>query len=179
MAMIRNDNGRTGGFRGPWCLGAILVAAAGLSACGAEGAPSYSVADIVDEAPSGILGGASWSMQGAVVRGNEETLRVNLFPMEVDDCRSGAARPKRLRFDVPRLEGEYPLDLDFAAVADRQTVTFVTAPGRNVVATEGLIVIEALDDDTVTLGFVADADNRNYINGRLTARLCHDHDHDG
>jgi len=128
--------------------------------------------DIADRAPSGMLGGATWSMQAAVVTVGDEELRVSLFPIEVDGCESRGGRPKLLRFDVPRMEGEYPLDLDFSALAERQTITFVTAPGRNVVATEGLIVVEALDDETVTLGLVADAGDGNYMNGRLTATLC-------
>jgi len=134
--------------------------------------------DIVDGAPSGMLGGATWSMQAAVVTVTDDELRVGLFPSEVEGCESRAGRPKLLRFDVPRMEGEYPLDLDFSAIAERQTITFVTAPGRNVVATEGLIVVEDLDEETVTLGLIADAGDGNHMNGRVTATLCgNDRDH--
>ena|GEM_PF-3466162 len=173
--MIRAERVHAGAFLGLLGLrglGATLLVAVGLSACAADGATIYSMGDIADRAPSGMLGGATWSMQAAVVTVGDEELRVSLFPIEVDGCESRGGRPKLLRFDVPRMEGEYPLDLDFSALAERQTITFVTAPGRNVVATEGLIVVEALDDETVTLGLVADAGDGNYMNGRLTATLC-------
>jgi hypothetical protein len=50
-------------------------------------------------------------------------------------------------------------------------LTFYPGGGRNLIATDGIIVVDSVSDIEVSLGLVAAFDD-NAINGRLTNSIC-------
>lgn len=146
------------------CLGAGL---------GCSDSESFSASDIREQLPQGAMQGTSWTMMEAVVRTSpfdDSELSVELFAEDVDDCDSFASSDMgTLLFSVAKMEGEYPLNLSLSGGG--QTITFVPAPGQNVIATEGVVTVDALSDSEVTIGLVADAGSSS-INGRFTATIC-------
>ena len=146
----------------------LLASASLLGACGG----GYSPESIIDQAPQGLMEGEDWTMVSAVVTDDGDSLSVDLYPIEVEPCDGFASSDSSIIFSVPKEEGEHPLNFSFD-LANNQTVTFVPAPGSNVIASQGLIVIEALSAEEVTIGLVADADDSS-INGRFTTAVCPD-----
>ena len=134
---------------------------------------SYASADIVNQAPQGSMGGNAWTMQSAVVRVDSwesNKLSVTLYGDAVEACDAFAmSTAGEIIFSVPRATGSYPLNFSFSSGG--QTITFVPAPGQNVISTEGLVVVEAVSDTEVTIGLVADAGS-SHVNGRVTTALC-------
>lgn len=126
---------------------------------------------IVDQLPQGLMEGEDWTMVSAVVEDRGDTLSVELFPVQVDECDSFASADSQIMFTVKKELGEYPLNFSFTDIANSQTVTFYTPEGVNVIASEGLIVVETLSEDEVTIGLVADMDDSS-VNGRFTTKIC-------
>ncbi len=147
----------------------FLASASLLGACGG----GYSPDSIIDQAPQGLMEGADWTMVSAVVTDDGDSLDVELYPIEVEPCDSFASTDSSIIFSVPKREGERPLNFSFGDLANSQTITFVPSPGSNIIASQGLIVIEALSAEEVTIGLVADADDSS-INGRFTTAVCPD-----
>lgn len=143
----------------------LLPAFALLAACGG----GYSPASILDQAPSGSMEGEDWAMMSAVVRDGSDSFSVSLYPVAVESCDAFASSDTQILFSAPKEVGEYPLRFSFGP--DGQTITFVTGPGENLIATSGLLVVEAVSADEVTIGLVADAGDSS-INGRFTAPIC-------
>lgn len=148
---------------------ALLASASLLGACGG----GYSPDSIIDQAPQGLMEGMDWTMVSAVVTDDGDSLDVDLYPIEVEPCDGFASSDSSIIFSVPKEQGEHPLNLSFSDLANAQTITFVPAPSSNVVASQGLIVIEALSAEEVTIGLVADAGDSS-INGRFTTAVCPD-----
>jgi hypothetical protein len=143
-----------------------------LFGCGTDGGGSYSTSDIVDQTPQGLMEGVAWTMMSAVVIDDGDDLSVSLYPTAVEPCDRFASTDTEIIFSAPRAAGEYPLQFSLSG-GPSQTITFVTGPGQNLVATQGLLVIEAISDEQVTLALVADA-GESSINGRFTVSLCPD-----
>ena len=150
-------------------LAALFVTAA----CGSDSS-SYSAADVVDQAPQGQMDGAAWAMRVASVDEgfDEDELSIKLYAEDVEACGFGIAADSSILFNIPRMEGEYPLSFSFGG-GDNRTVTFSPGPGQNVIASDGVIVVDALSDTEVTVGIVATAGDSE-INGRFTATICGD-----
>lgn len=148
---------------------ALLACASLLGACGG----GYSPDSIIDQAPQGLMEGTDWTMVSAVVTDDNDSLSVKLFPIEVEPCDGFASSDSSIIFSVPKEQGEHPLKFSFGDFENNQTITFVPAPSSNVIATEGLIVIESLSEEEVTIGLVADAGDSS-INGRFTTAVCPD-----
>ncbi|MDI1476276.1 hypothetical protein [Polyangium sp. y55x31] len=148
-------------------LGIFALGTTLLAACGG----GFSVDDIEDHAPQGTVAGASWTMKSAVVTDDGERLSVSLFPVEVTACDAFASSDTEILFSAPKKAGEYPLKLELTDLNGSQTITFVTAPGQNVVASEGILNVESISAEKVTIGLLAEADE-NTINGRFTSSIC-------
>lgn len=142
-----------------------------LFGCGG-GATSYTAEDIADQTPQGLVDGQNWTMQTAVVIDDGTDLSVSLYPIAVAACDRFASGDTEIIFSAPRTVGEYPLNFSLGS-SDNRTITFVTGPGANVIATQGLLVIEAISATEVTMALVADAGN-NSVNGRFTVPVCTD-----
>jgi hypothetical protein len=144
-----------------------------LSACGADDPTSYTAAAIKDQVPQGQMDGTPWTMVEPSVRVDsfdENSLSVSLFAQDVDECGfAPTGSGGEIIFSVPRMEGEYPLKLDFSS--DSQTITFVPSPGNNIVAGEGLIVIDSMADGQISMGLIAKAGSSS-INGKFTTPIC-------
>ena len=152
---------------------AIVVGMMTLGAgCGGDGGGSYSAADILDQMPEGAIEGADWTMVEAVVEAGDtatDDLSVTLLAEDVEACGFGLQGDVVL-FSIPRAVGEYPLHFDFSE--DSQTVTFYSeATNNNVIASNGLVVVEGVSDTEVTIGLAADAGDST-VNGRFTATIC-------
>ncbi|WP_272420111.1 hypothetical protein [Polyangium jinanense] len=147
-------------------LGILALGTTLLAACG-----GVSVDDIEDQAPQGTVAGASWTMKSAVVTDDGDRFSVALFPIEVPACDSLAAADTHILFSAPKTAGEYPLKLDITDLNGSQTITFVTGPGQNVIASEGILNVESVSAEKVTIGLLAEAEE-NTINGRFTTTIC-------
>ncbi len=141
--------------------------------CGSDEAGSFSADDIVARAPQGLMNGAPWTMTSAIVDDDGEELSISLFPTEVAACDRFSSSDTEIMFIVPKLPGEYPLSFSFESLSSSRVVTFVTGPGQNVIAADGVIVVDAVSDESVTIGLVAEAGD-NSINGRFTSPVCAD-----
>jgi hypothetical protein len=144
----------------------------GLAACTGDEGSSFTAADIVDQNPQGSMEGAAWAMSSAQVRVDSfdtEELSVSLYSMTSEACAFGGPGGPSILFSIPRMQGEYPLSFDFSSAS--RTITFSPAPGENIIASDGVIVVEALSDTEVTIGLVAEA-GASSINGKLTATIC-------
>lgn len=112
-------------------------------------------------------------MVGARVTDDGDALDVALYPVESGGCDAVVESDSRIIFTAPKEAGEYPLKLNFGDLANNRTITFVPAPGNNVIASQGLLVIESISAEEVTIGLVADA-GESSINGRFTTAICPD-----
>ncbi len=142
------------------------------SACASDSS-DFVAADILDQMPSGSMEGTAWTAMGAQVSssfGGDE-LSVELVPTELDDQCGFVTSDSSILFSVPAVVGEYPLSFDFGSLDSSRTITFVPAPASNVIASTGLIVVEAVSETEVTIGLVAEAGDSR-INGRFTAPRC-------
>ncbi|WP_281325059.1 hypothetical protein [Polyangium sp. 6x1] len=148
-------------------LGILALGTTLLAACGG----GFSVDDIEDHAPEGTVAGASWAMKSAVVTDDGDRFSVSLFPVEVMACDKFASSDTQILFSAPKTAGEYPLKLELTDLNGSQTITFVTAPGQNVIASEGILNVESVSADKVTIGLLAEAEE-NTINGRFTTSIC-------
>jgi hypothetical protein len=137
-------------------------------------ASSFTKASIVDQIPTGIHDGQSWTMLKAEVKSDyfdEDRLTIRLFTEEIETCGfSSSSEKPYLLFSVKKAVGEYPLKMSFGE--DGQTVTFVTPPATNTIATQGIVVIEELTAEKLTMGIVAQAGDGDVVNGRFTVDLC-------
>lgn len=141
-----------------------------LGACSSDG--GFTAADINAAEPQGLIAGDAFTMMAARISREGEELDVNLFAATpTDPCGFGLPEGDAILFDVPAAVGEYPLSFSFSDFANSRTVTLFEGPSNNIIASEGLIVVEALSDSEVTLGVVAESGN-DFINGRLTATIC-------
>ena len=152
-----------------------LVAVFVLAACGGGGG-GYKVSDIKGSSPAGTIDGATWGLSKATIRSDGTTLSVNLFAdPNVADCAQfqDASSPiPFIIFSMPAQIGTRPLQLSLSDFSDpsNQTVTFVTPPSSNNIATDGIIDVSALAT-SVTLGLLADA-GHDTVNGTLATALC-------
>ena len=146
------------------CLAALT-----LFACGSDS--SFTTADIESGTPMGVIAGAPFEYAGAVIELRGSELDITLYESEVEDPCSVFGLPDGnvVLFNVPATVGEYPLNFDFSG--DTQTVTLVEAPANNLIATEGIIDVEAMSDTEATIGLIAQSGD-SYVNGRFTASIC-------
>ncbi len=134
-----------------------------LAACGG-------VDSIKKEAPSGTLGGKSWSLGKAVVFKSGSDLDINLYPdSSIEDCGYGE-NADSVFWGMPAEEGARTLKLDLFDLAGSQTVTYYDG-STNYILTDGVVNVAELTGTEVTIGINA-TDSDNTINGTFTTTLC-------
>ena len=154
----------------------IACVTAMVAACGGGGG-GYKVSDIHSTAPAGTIDSAPWSLFTATIRSDGTTLSVNLFAdTTVATCsqfESSTSTIPFVMFSMPAQVGARPLQLSLSDFSDpnNQTVTFVTPPSNNNIATDGIIDVSALDGASVTLGLLVDAGS-DTVNGTVATPLC-------
>ena len=151
---------------------ALLFAAA----CGTSGG-GFSASDIKASAPAGTINNMPWTLSKATIKNDGTNLSVNLFAdTSVADCadfQDSSSTVPYVLFTMPAQMGERPLQLSLSDFNDpnNQTVTFVTPPSNNNIATDGIINVTALSSSSVTLGLVAEA-GQDQVNGTVTTQIC-------
>jgi hypothetical protein len=152
----------------------LLGTSAALLLAGCGGDPT---ADILATNPAGNHGGTAWTMTEATVTNNGTQLSVHMFAEDVSDCDAfppSGSSVGYITFSMPAELGPRELYFDLFALGDPdiQTVTFVTPPSSNTIATEGILNVTALDDSSVTLGMMVDGGDGYDVNGTFTATFC-------
>lgn len=147
-------------------LSAVLLAFA-LTGCGGGGPAGFTISSA---SPTGKFGGAAWSMTKANVSKSGDRLSVKMYSDQVADCANSSGGGGYLLFSMPATVGKRPLKFSFDE--NGQTVTFVTPPSDNNIATEGLLDLKELTDTSVTLGLHVKASASNEIDGTFTTMLC-------
>ncbi len=117
--------------------------------------------------------GEPWTaVEAGVRRGDDGLLTVSLFAEDLDECALGHdASTSQVLFTVPAEPGEYPLRFDLSDLAGSRVVNFSPSGGENILATEGVIVVDDVSETEVTIGVLAMTD-ASEINGRFTATIC-------
>lgn len=121
--------------------------------------------------------GEPWAALEASVRRDtpgaaEGVLTVSLFAQDVEECAFGHdTETSQVIFSIPAEVGEYPLQFDFSDLENARVVNFSPRGGENIIASDGVIVVEEVTDTEVTIGVLAMTDS-NEINGRITATIC-------
>ena len=152
----------------------ILVVAA-CAGGGTGGAGGGSGGGIKATTPAGTFEGKPWTMTKANVSINsaKDKLSVKMFADPVADCAFSSMDGGYLLFSMPAKLGQRPLKFSFDfSDPDNQTVTFVTPPSSNNIATDGLLDLTALSDAGVTLGLSVKSGTKNDINGTFTTTFC-------
>jgi hypothetical protein len=148
-----------------------MVAALGfaIALAGCEGwevsTSSYSTGDISIGNPSGVVGGAPWSMSMASVRNDGGYLDIALYAEPVETCSFGSSDKPMLMFKVPATVDSYSVDFS-------QRLTFVEAPAYNTIADGGFIDVKSVSDTSVVIGLIVDAGEGYSVNGTFVAEVC-------
>lgn len=127
--------------------------------------------------PAGTFNGQPWSMVAATVQKASNKYDISLFSETVAKCSSFApsgSTKGSLLWTMPAELGNRPLKLDLFSLFDpsNQTVTFLTPPSSNTIATTGAVEVLSMTDTMVTIGVLAKTGTGNDINGTFTATLC-------
>lgn len=127
--------------------------------------------DITDQLLQGRIGGAAWTFgEGETdpfLSEGEETWFVQLYGEPYLPCGFSTPGGPALLLALPREPGRYRLH-------GPVSLTFVPAPGVNLVAAEGEIVVEEVGEEVVTGRLWASYDRNNEVEGRFAASLCSD-----
>jgi hypothetical protein len=141
--------------------GVLLVL--GLGACAGGGGG----ATITDQALTGVIGGEAFTLEVAwadAFMSDDESAFTTLAGEPVTECGYDALGSFML-LSLPLEVGVYPMSLS-------QNATFVVGAGENLIATQGVIEIEAVDDTTIDFGINATFDGDNEVDGRGTVTRC-------
>lgn len=119
---------------------------------------------------SGTVGGMPWTlatMETDSFLSDETSFGANAYAEAVTACSGAFADTPQLLTQLPRTAGEYPLSLS------GPTVTFyLPSTSDNLIATAGVIRIDAVTDTQVTGALQAEFDAANSVNGTFTATIC-------
>jgi hypothetical protein len=130
--------------------------------------------EIPDGPLQGVIGGEEWSADGAITNSflsDEEGwfVEVKAAPLACDDYSGGGDDRTGLIVNIPTEEGEYEMSFSLNG-------TFVVDDGsstvENLVATNGLIVVENIGADTVDVAMVMEFDSDNSVGGSFTFDIC-------
>lgn len=154
---------------------AATAGGCGVDLTGAQSPNStFTAASIIDQVPTGIVDGQSWTLVKAEAETDyfdKDRLSLKLYTEDVTTCGFGNSAEKPfLLFSVKKSVGEYPLNFSFGEGG--QTVTFVTPPASNTIVSEGIIVIEELTEEKLTMGILAQTSQGEVVNGKFTVDLC-------
>jgi hypothetical protein len=145
-------------------LFALLSFAAGAAACG----DSF---EVTDQPLQGEVGGAAWTFVAGETDSflsDENNFFASLYGSDFEACGVSQATGDHLILSIPTAAGDYDLSL-------QRTMTFVVdeADGpNNLIATEGLIVVDDVSATTITGGVHARFDGGNEVDGNFTVTIC-------
>lgn len=143
-----------------------LMLCFGVAACGGDD-EDLSVAD---QPLQGLAFGQEWQVEGASTNAflsDDDEFWVDAY-IGAPSCGGFAGdsdRPK-LIISVPRTVGTHKLSLNL-----NMTFAFMN---DNLVATDGVIIVEEVTETSVTASLRASFDGDNNIEGRFTAEICPD-----
>lgn len=141
-----------------------------LGGCGDEDSLSVS-----DQPLAGTIDGAEW----VFVSGNtnaflddEDAYFGSLYATIYEGCGLGPSEEGHLLLGIPTAVGEYPFNL-------QRNVTFsfkrsADEDQQNLVATQGLVVVDSVEDGVIKGGVHAIFDDDNVVDGRFEVRICTD-----
>jgi hypothetical protein len=144
----------------PWCIAMILTAAA-LAGCGED-------VTVTEQPLSGMVGGQQWTFQKGDTNAflsDADGFFASLYAEDFAACGFGAPSPPMLLISVPTEIGEYGFSLS-------RNMTFVPSSGENLVATEGVIVVEEITADTIYGGLHGIFDGDNEVDGTFALTIC-------
>ena len=148
-----------------------LVFGLTLVACGPDpvvnspGNENYWRSDIADHTPSGIIGGAEWTMTIAEVIDTGDKFDVTLYGEPIETCVFAVPTKPSVSFTVPNHVREY-------FMTTNQTGRFAEPPIFFTLAVTGLIDVRSISDTSVTIGVVIEAGNDNSVNGTFDTLIC-------
>ncbi len=154
--------------------GTFVAATCLFVACGVGSSSTHSVSEIHSGTPTGTIGGQSWTMTQANVTSDGTTLTVNLYgDPGLSTCPSPASPTTgSILFSVPAKVAATELSLSLTGGSNSQTVTFVTPPANNDIATDGIIDVSAVSSTSVTIGLLANGSSGDTVNGTFTSTIC-------
>ena len=146
----------------------VLFLGLPVGGCGSDSGGSGGGAGIASGTLSGKVGGVAWTFaQGDTdsFLSDEEKFFTALYDGHYTACdRFSAPNGNTILVGVPTQVGEYALGF-------QQTMTFVVGD-TNLIATDGVIVVESVTDTSVEAGMRSRFDTDNEVNGRFTVDLC-------
>ena len=128
--------------------------------------------EVTDQPLTGKVGSNPWTFVEGYTDdflSDEDSFRAELYPADVDEC--GFFRPgamDHLLVRIPTATGEYELSL-------QQNMTYVVYDEegpRNLVATEGVLVVESIDATTIMAGLHSRFDGDNEVDGNFEITIC-------
>jgi len=147
-----------------------LLVAASLSALAACGTDDPASAEIKTEMLTGSVGGQMWQFKAghtsAFLSEGEPDFFASLYPATFTACGFSEPGGDHLIVAIPKQPGEYEMSLS-------RNMTFVVGD-RNLIATNGRIVVDEVTATTVKGGLVSSYDGQNEVNGRFEVTICED-----
>jgi hypothetical protein len=144
----------------------LLVAM--LAACGGGGGDDDGD-DIPATTLAGTVGGEPWTFVAgdtdAFLSEGEDDFFALLYAGPFTPCGFDAPSGNHLIVSVPKEPGEYPLSLSL-------NMTFVVGESDNLVATDGVIVVDEVTDTTIRGGLLASFDADNEVAGQFDLTIC-------
>ena len=139
-------------------------------ATGCSVSSATSLDDIAATPLDGAVGGQTWTFStghtsGFLSEGKPEFF-ATLYPTAFTTCGFSEPSGSHLIVAIPKTPGDYEMGLSL-------NMTFVDG-SRNLVATNGRIVVDEVTETKVTGGLVAEYDSNNEVNGRFEVALCDD-----
>lgn len=127
--------------------------------------------DITDQTLQGQVGGQSWTLVAgdtSAFLSDDESFFASLYAEDFEACGFSQPTGNSLILSIPTSPGDYELSL-------QRNMTFVVdseAGPDNLIATEGLIVVDEVTPTTITGGVHARYDGSNEIDGNFTVTIC-------
>jgi hypothetical protein len=137
-------------------------------ACAAACGDSFEVSD---QPLQGEVGGMAWSFVAGETDSflsDEDKFFASLYATEFEACAFGRPDGNSLILSIPTAPGDYELSL-------QRTMTFVVDEEdgpNNLIATEGLIVVDEITATTITGGVHARFDGDNEVDGNFSVTIC-------
>lgn len=143
----------------------MVLALAGCSDSGDGGGSS----SIANGTLTGKVGGASWTFAGAktdAFLSDDQTFWVDVYAQAVSGC-NGAGSGNKLILNVPKQVGTRQLSLQLNA-----TFVIEGAETQNLIATQGAIRVDEVNDTTLRGGVTMIYDGDNSVSGDFEAAIC-------
>ena len=139
---------------------------------------NYSSSDIKDQVVQGQINGSEWSYLSGTAEidyWDSTKISVSLYDSLIDGiCDQFMVSTDRMvMFSVPGEEGEYQLSFNFSDGGQTVTMVYDTEDvPMNMIASEGIIIVDEITDTDITVSLVAHYGSDNAVNGTATVPLC-------